>query len=135
MKYLKAFIAGLAFPATLLPFIYLILYSAGHQAIHTQPLQFIPLFIPLVFGLWNVGYFLVGNKCSIQQRNPRLWVTGISLGLLVGLVGIFMLHLPKLLFGFTGVLFYLPIIIVPIIYGIIWRYIVHSLNTVVGLKS
>ena len=135
MKLLKAFIAGLAFPATLLPIVYLILYLSGHSEVRSQPLQFMPLFIPIVFGLWNIIYFAIGEKCPVKNKSMRLWIWGALLGLLVALIGVFIIGLPKLLFGFTGSMQYLPLIVVPIIYGLIWRYIVSVLNSLLSLEE
>lgn len=133
--YLKAFVAGLAFPATLLPFIYSILYFSGHSAVKDLPLQFIPHFVPIIFGLWNIFYFTIREKCSIKNRNVRLWVWGALLGFIGALIGVFLIGLPELLFGLTGVLQYLPLIGAPIFYGLIWRYIVSSLNDLLGLED
>lgn len=133
--YVKAFIAGLAFPATILPVFYLVLYLVGHSSVRNLPLQFMPLFSPMLFGLWNVLYFVIGKRCPVKNRHSRLWTTGASLGFLAALLGVFVIKLPELLFGFTGILNYLPLITAPIIYGLIWRYIVSYLNEVVGLKD
>jgi len=133
--YIKAFIAGLAFPASLLPIVYAILYVSGHRAVINVPLQFFPLFLPLVFGVWNILYFAMGKCCPVKGRYLRLWVTGAILGFLVALLGVFVIGLPTLLFGFTGALRYLPLVIVPILYGVIWRYIVGNLNELVDLKD
>ena len=134
MDKLKAFIAGLAFPATVLPIVYTILYLANHDAVVSLPLQFIPLFLPLVFGLWNMLCFMFGDRCPIKNKSAHLWFTGASLGLLVALVGVFIIGLPELLFGWTGTMQYLPLIFVPIVYGLIWRYIVGYLNDLFGLS-
>jgi len=133
MTYIKAFISGLAFPATILPIAYAILFFSGNLAVIHMPLYFFPLFLPLIFGVWNILYFAIGDRCPVKNRSLRLWVTGIILGFLVALFGVFVIGLPNLLFGFTGLLQYLPLIIAPIIYGLIWRYVVGNLNELVGL--
>ncbi len=133
--YIKIFIGGLAFPATLLPFVYSLLIFSGHSAAITIPLQFIPHFLPILFGLWNMLYFVIGEKCPIKNRNIRLWGWGALLGFIAALSGVFMIGLPELLFGLTGALQYLPLIIIPILYGFIWRYIVSAINDLLGLKE
>ena len=51
MRYIKMFIAGLAFPSFLIPFIYLTIWYLGISNIYTHP--FIH-FIPLIWGIWNI---------------------------------------------------------------------------------
>jgi hypothetical protein len=134
-KYLKVFIAGLAFPATILPFIYSSLFLSGHNAVINIPVQFIPHYLPIIFGLWNMLYFAIGEKCPIKNKYRRLLAWGALLGLIATLIGIFIIGLPELLYGLTGPLQYLPLIVVPIFYGLIWRYVVSSLNDLLGLET
>lgn len=135
MNHSRAFIAGLAFPAVLLPVVYLILNQTGLMVAISLPLQFQPLFLPIIFGFWNVLYFAIGRRHPVKAKNSRLWVTGIILGLIVASFVVFVSDLPELIFGITGGSNYLPFIIVPIIYGLIWRYIVNSINNLVGLQD
>ncbi len=65
----------------------------------------------------------------------RLWVWGALLGLIAALIGVFIISLPELLYGLKGPLQYLPLIVVPIFYGLIWRYVVGSLNDLLGLEE
>lgn len=135
MKYLKAYLAGIAFPATLLPIMYLSLFFGGHSAMRAGDLILMPLLLPMLFGLWNGVYFMVLKSCPLKKEGSRLWAHGMILGLLVALIGVFIIGVPKILFGFTGILQYLPLIILPIIYGLIWRYVIAYLNQIVGLKN
>jgi len=126
----KAQMAGMLFPGILLPIVYLIFSCCDSSGIENIPyLKFVPMFIPLLFGLANVIHIANRSWCPIKNENCRLWCTGGALGVVVSLVGVFVLDVPVLLFGLSGVLEYLPIIIVPIIYGAIFRYIVHWLNS------
>jgi hypothetical protein len=45
MMYVKAFIAGIALPASVLPIAYSLLYLVGYGAVRRLPLQFFPLII------------------------------------------------------------------------------------------
>jgi len=78
-------------------------------------------------------YVGVGDHCPVPGINNRLWTTGAILGFLVALIGIFVFRLPTIIFGFTGIIQYLPIILLPIIYGAIFRYIVKWLNRVLDI--
>ncbi|MBI4150280.1 hypothetical protein HY488_02655 [Candidatus Woesearchaeota archaeon] len=131
MKYLKAYLAGVAFPATLLPFVYLIVFSVDALApARTVPFPLIPFF----WGLTNMLYFAIGKQWPIKERNTRLWLTGGILGFLAGSLIVFVYKLPAQL-GFPTVLYYLPLIGAPLVWGLFWRYIVKYLNDAVGLKE
>jgi len=132
-KMIKAFLAGLAFPSVFLPFAYSILYIILPNNVPTHPIQFVPLYIPILFGITNMIYVGVGDHCPVPGINNRLWTTGAILGFLVALIGIFVFRLPTIIFGFTGIIQYLPIILLPIIYGAIFRYIVKWLNRVLDI--
>jgi hypothetical protein len=131
MKYLKAFIAGLAFPAIILPFVLLILNLVGKLDI----LGALPVYLlPLIWGVWNVFYFKIEKRCPIKCENCRLFASGACLGLLVAFLAVFVFKAPTLL-GFTGAAVYAPLVIIPAVYAILWRYIVKYFNFLIGLKE
>ena len=105
-KMIKAFLAGLAFPSVFLPFAYSILYIILPNNVPTHPIQFVPLYIPILFGITNMIYVGVGDHCPVPGINNRLWTTGAILGFLVALIGIFVFRLPTIIFGFTGIIQY-----------------------------
>jgi len=126
-QFVKSFIAGMVFPGIFLPLAYTIFYFVRPVPFHENPLQFIPMYIPLLFGIANV---ISASFAKPQVANGRLWLTGILLGLIVSIVGVFALNIPALVFGFSDGLKYAPIIFLPIIYGIIFRYFVKWLESV-----
>jgi len=131
MKYLKAFIAGLAFPATIFPIIYFIISSVeGLAVLRTLPIYF----VPLAWGVWNVIYFAVGKKCPIVKQNLRLYAHGAILGFIAALLVVFAFKIPLLL-GATGSFIYAPLVVAPAIYSILWRYFVKYLNSLIGLED
>lgn len=125
MRYVKAFIAGLAFPATFLPMVYLLLYIFNLN-VKNLPLQFIPLYLPLVWGLWNILFFYIADKYPVLYRNKRYFLMGFALGLIWALFAVFRLNL-HLLFNFTISIFWI-LITVPLIYGLLWMLVVKYLN-------
>lgn len=135
MNYVRAFLAGMAFPAAILPVVYSILYLSGHQEVRTLPLQFMPLLLPLVFGAWNILYFVVAERFPVRNSIRCLWAAGALLGFLVALVGVFVIGLPGILLGLTGPMQYLPLVVIPVFYGLIWRFVVGSLDRLVGLEA
>jgi len=131
MKFVRAFVAGIALPATILP-IGLCLFSAmGNDKLLTVPVIHS---IPLFWGIWNVLYFAFFKNFLPRHLDTRLLITGAVLGLLVALYGVFGLHLPKLL-GAPENFYYLPLLLVLILYAILWRFIVKPLNDLVGLQD
>lgn len=131
MRFLKAFIAGLVLPAVLLPLQLYAWYAMGNTALLSQPIL---LLLPIVWGLWNVVYFAVLKYILPFGVNERLIITGFLLGLLLAIYGVFVLDLPALV-GIPNYLRYLPLVLAPIIYAVVWKYIVKFLNEVVGLEN
>lgn len=131
MRFLKAFIAGLVFPAVLLPIQLFLWYAYGDTVLLSQPIL---LLLPIAWGLWNVLYFAVFKYILPFGMNEKLIVTGFVLGLLLAIYGVFVLNLPGLV-GVPSYLRFLPLILAPIIYAVIWRYVVKFLNEVVGLEN
>jgi hypothetical protein len=131
MNYVKMFIAGIAFPTVLLPFIMLFAWSLGYSEILTIP--FIH-FIPLIWGIWNILYFVFFAKVLPGSFPVKLLLTGGILGLLIALYGVFGLHLPELL-DMPYSMDYLPLVIAPVLYALIWLFIVSPINHLLGLHA
>lgn len=129
MKYIKMFIAGIAFPSTLLPFLLLIAVPFGKPQVLTIPFLH---FIPLIWGVWNILYFTCFFKMLPENTTTRLLLTGGVLGFLVAVYGVFGLHIPAIL-GFPQPLTYLPLVIAPILYAVLWLFIVEPLNHLLGI--
>jgi len=131
MNLIKAFVAGIVVPSILLPFMMLGALAFGKPQVLT--LVFLH-FIPLVWGIWNVLYIAFFKRLFPGDANTRLQVAGGVLGLLVAIYAIFHLELPSLL-GFSGWFYYVPLIAAPIVYAIVWRYLVKPLNTLLDLQN
>lgn len=129
VKYIKMFIAGIALPSTVLPFLLLIASTLGK----TQVLNILFLhFIPIIWGVWNIlhtEFFL-----KILPKNPT-WgflISGAVLGFLVAAIGVFGLDLPQYL-GFPKAFMYLPLLGAPLVYALLWLVVVYPLNRVLGV--
>jgi hypothetical protein len=131
MEHLRAFIAGIALPSVLVPILMYIALAVGKPQLLSVPFIHV---IPLLWGIWNVLYFAFFKRFFPRDINMRLLLTGALLGLLVALYGIFWIHLPTIL-GFPHYLRYMPLIAIPIVYALLWRYVVKPLNGVLGLKD
>lgn len=131
MKYVKIFIAGLTLPSILLPLFLCIALIFGKSQILTIPFLH---FIPLIWGFWNVLYFVFLREILPGNANTRLFLTGAILGLFIAIYGVFWLNIPILL-GFPHSLNYLPLILGPIIYGFLWLFIVKPLNELLAITE
>jgi hypothetical protein len=129
----KAFIAGLAFPAVFFPIMYTVVYFKQMVNLQLYPLQFMALYLPIIFGLSNIVYLAFSREVSSVNKNTLMWVIGLLLGLAVAVMGVFYLHLPKMIFNMSGNYQYSPLVVLPITYGIVFRYIIKWLNSVVNV--
>lgn len=131
MKYVKAFMAGIVVPSIILPIILFFALLAGRPQVLTIPLLH---FIPLFWGIWNMLYFAFFKKAFPGKVKVRLLLTGGLLGLLVAICGVFLSDFPAAI-GLPRVLDYLPLILAPVIYALLWLYVVKPLNDLVGLST
>jgi len=131
----KIFLAGLAPLGSILPFVYTFLYAFDLSSVRTLSLQFIPLYLPIIFGVWNVLYFHTLRKWFPRNQNRRLWIAGIILGFILGLVEVYVVKLPERALGMTGVMVYIPIFIAPVFFGALWRYVVKWFNAFFEIKD
>ena len=129
----KSFIAGITLPSIFLPLAYTLLYILKPQTFQQNPLQFIPMYIPILFGITNIIYHWISHRHLTQHINRKLWITGICLGLIVAVFGIFIFNVPSLVFGLSHGFQYIPLVALPIIYGAIFRFIVKWLNTMLDI--
>ncbi len=129
MRYIKMFIAGIALPSTILPCLILIAWAFGKTQILMIP--FLHL-IPLIWGLWNVLYFVGFLKILPENLTVRLLITGGVLGFLVAAYGVFVYDIPLLL-GLPDSFTYVPLVIGPILYAVLWLFIVKPLNRLLGI--
>ena len=128
MKYLKAFMAGVALPVIVCPFIFMWLAYNGNIRV----LEHVPMyFVPMIWGLWNVILVGLGNKCIIKDVKTRYVVHGGTLGFLLALVGMFVFYVDLAFFGMPLPFAWGLLIVAPIVYALAWRYVVYPLNKLV----
>ncbi len=132
-KLVKAFIAGMVLPAFLLPILYTLLYFNVRNVVTQHALQFIPMFLPLAWGLANTLFIHLHKDTSTRGMNTGLIVTGVCLGFLVAVFGVFIAHVPTMLLGKGTHLQYLPLLVVPVLYALLFRYVVKWLNKLLAV--
>ena len=130
MRYLRAFISGVFLPSLILPFLMLLYWSLGKA--NVLNVKFLH-FIPILWGIWNVLYVGLFQYILRGHESAKMFVSGAVLGLIVALIAVYGLKLPSVI-GLPKYLAYLPLIIAPIAYGILWWLIVLPLNHIVGIK-
>lgn len=132
MNYFRAFVAGLVVPTIIIPFGMIALSYLGKQQVVTHPFMHL---LPIIWGIWNVLYFLVFKWIFYPLSvDTRLYIVGALLGLLVAVAAIFWVHLPEEM-GLTHYLRYAPLVAAPVVYAIVWRYLVKPLNEMLDLKN
>jgi hypothetical protein len=131
-KYIKAFMAGVALPVIICPLIFMTLVATGKINV----LEHIPMyFVPMIWGLWNIVLVGAGKKCMIKDVKTKYLVHGGTLGLILALLGLYVFNIDIALFGISMPEAYWMLIVAPLVYGIIWGYIILPLNNIVGLKN
>lgn len=130
MNYVKAFAAGITVPSIILPVVLYIASTTGHSQILN--VLFLHL-IPLIWGVWNILHVTFFHELLKKDMNIEWLVSGAVLGLLVATIGVFWIHVPSLT-GIPESLTYLPLVAAPIVYAILWRFVVKPLNELLGVE-
>lgn len=124
MKLFRPLLAGLTLPAVMLPFLLLFFYffKGGFSV-----LFLIAPFVPLVWGFWNILFINFESISPIIDRDINIWLWGALLGLIfVSLMSLF--GFTKSLLNIEGFMTYGIFFLVPLLYGIVWRYFVKNIN-------
>jgi hypothetical protein len=130
MKYIKAFAVASAFPAFIMPFAVCLLPYFGFGDFSKMPFF---NYLPFIWGMWNVAYYLGLDKLMPFSCYKKSAVYGALLGLLIAAYCVFFGGVSAGL-GLSGYFVYAPLIIAPVIYGILWPLIVGKLNKAVGIS-
>ena len=143
--YLRAYMAGIAFPTAFLLMIWLTGYCIARFAFKiSAPIEQLLVFpmavVPNVFGAWNMLFL----KLHQRWRVP-IGLHGAALPLFLGPIGaVFVISMGFLTvtergliyFGIFRIpywyLFIAPFVIIAVYY-LIWKYIVGSLNKLLGI--
>jgi hypothetical protein len=129
MEMIRAFIAGIALPSVIVPIAMIIAYTFRKKEILQIPFLHV---IPLLWGLWNVLYFVYLKDFLPFGVGFRLLVTGALLGFLIPLYAIYVLKLPNKI-GLPEKYRLFPLIGGPILYALAWLYLVGPINHLLGL--
>ena len=129
---LLAFVAGSAYPVVIVPFTYLGLALRWHPAPELD-YSLVPIVLPAVFGLANVAFVRWGRHLPGPTRAARLWQAGMLYGLALTLYGTFIEDIPGRLFRLEDGWRYATLVAAPLLYGLVWRTLIGTLNRRLGL--
>ncbi len=124
MKIFKPLLAGMVLPSVMLPFMCLFFFLTKKEF---SIFFIIAPFIPLIWGFWNIIFLNFVRISPIIDREINIWIWGAFLGLILVIV-MSLLGLPKEIFKLEGFMTYAIFLIVPTIYGIVWRYFIKYFN-------
>ena len=86
--------------------------------------ELFPVFIPLLYGIFGIINYYVMKQIGFQFS----FLVGAAFGLLLSLIGRFVLNLPQLIFGFTKHTEYKVHLIAMILYALIFQFIITPLT-------
>tara|TARA_B110000977_G_C11071735_1_gene489762 strand:- start:2204 stop:2596 length:393 start_codon:yes stop_codon:yes gene_type:complete len=90
----------------------------------TIPYGLFPIFIPILYGVFGIINYYIINNVGVYYS----WLVGILFGLILSLIGRFMLNLPILLFNFTKRTEYNVHLYAMLIYSCIFQFIITPLT-------
>lgn len=132
-KYLRAYMAGLvvptlAFPVGVVAFV-IERYVYGNMVPLERVIIFPVAFVPLLWGFWNMLYV-----ASHTRTHLSMGIHGAILPFLLGPLGIVLtLALHFQIPGFAAHIFPILAPVALIMYYLLWKYVVHFLNGVLGI--
>ncbi len=130
-KYLKAFVAGSAFPVILSPMLYLGIPTVLYPEVQFNYFSHL-LFIPFFVGLLNVLFIRYRHHLPFT-RLKQYWIWGALHGFVFSLLGNFNSNIPTELFMLERPLAFITILAATILYAFIWRFIIRNINVMMQL--
>ena len=132
-KYLRAYMAGLVVPTLAFPvgvLVFVINRYVYHDPLPLERLMVFPLaLVPLLWGLWNVLYV-----ASHSLTHLSIGIHGAVLPFILGPLGMLLtLALHFEIPNFASRIFPILAPVALIVYYLLWKYVVHFFNAVLGI--
>ncbi|MGH9740859.1 MAG: hypothetical protein ACRD51_00760 [Candidatus Acidiferrum sp.] len=132
-KYLRAYMAGIAVPTIVLVLgvtAFSIARYAYHWPVAIERLMIFPMaVVPNLWGLWNMLFVATHSRTHLS-----IGIHGALLPFLLGPLGILLtLALDFQIPGFATHIFPVLAPLALIVYYLVWKYVVHFLNAVLGI--
>lgn len=127
LRMFKAYLSGLWFPATIVSILIPMMLLLGMP---TEVLYYFPL-SPILWGLVNLFYI---EFVHYEPAKHHLGLVGVVLGFILAIYNVFYLEIPIVL-GILDKTMYAPLVVIPLGYYVLWRFIVHPSNVFLGLHD
>jgi hypothetical protein len=132
-KYLRAYMAGITLPTVFLLLVVTVFCIARYIYKFPAPIERVMIFpmavVPNLWGLWNMLFVALpgGKRLAIGFH-------GALLPIILGPLGILLTRgLDFQLPFFAGHFFFVAVAVALTAYYLVWKYLVGSLNTVLGI--
>jgi len=131
--YLKAFIAGSAFPTILSPMLYLGIPTILFPQVEFSYFEHI-LTIAILIGLLNVLFTKIKHTLPFGPKGRYLFFGALH-GFVFTMFGNFYSHIPTELYLLERPIAFLTIPIATVLYACIWRYIIRNVNIMLSIEN
>jgi hypothetical protein len=127
-KLITVFLISSSLPVFLITMTYLGLAYEANGRPSNVPYELFPIFIPFLFGIFGVINYVI---IQTQKSNNISILLGALFGFILSLIGNFGMNLPDILFKMKSSDIYTVHIYAPIIYALIFRFILTPLTNYV----
>jgi len=131
--YIRAFIAGSAFPVVVWPFLYLGIPSFYNPSADFN-FESAAITLPIMVGILNIVFVSIRRWLPFGKRG-NYWFFGALHGLALSLYGNFVAFIPRDLFQLEGAIQHITIPLAVLAYSLIWRFIIRRLNLTLQLDT
>jgi len=132
-KYIKAFVAGSAFPIIVIPYVYI-----------GVPLRYTPtaeidyfadvMLVPILIGLLNVIFIKTRHFLKTSNKT-KYWIFGAFNGLFFSSIGTLLTNIPTDLFRLPEDIRFVVIPFAMTLYALMWRYILRNINIMMNIEQ
>jgi hypothetical protein len=130
----KAFLVGSAVPVFLVPLIGYWSFAMLANPETSYSLAMIPIGYPILIGFLNVCFMLFRESIPLKKESHKYIIFGLVIGFILSLIGKFTVDFPSMELETPEKLQFLVHIFAPIIYALVFRYVIKPLNEILYFK-
>ena len=131
-KTAQSFVVGSSISATIVSLSYIGNAYLKHTS-HPIRYEYMAVFIPVLFGVVNALLYVVHSETDSYGDGSIgvKWMiaTGFLFGIALSHLGTYGFSMPTEVFGFTDKTWFVPLLVAPFLYALIWAGPVHWTNT------
>ena len=122
-KHFQSFVVGSSLAATIFP-LGLLTFASRDKPLDILDWRIVFIVLPLAFGLTNVV------TVGLLKKTSRVGfaLVGALLGVGLSMTGTFGWNVPEVVYGLTGNTRYLALFLGPLIYSLIWSFVMYPLD-------